>query len=270
MEPGVNPTKVTKPMQLLAAWLFGLITVNGLFLGAAAKIERPEWAAGILVVASILNVPIFLACLFLLQTKFRPEMQEDSYYQNYLKMRLSPETRREELVEIKSFHSHQAKPGTPLSFDTQISQRQKKEDLATIFDLTPNHVVSLNDLLPSYKEISAQLIKAGINVGNTFGSTSTPPEVPKPFVLAVGHGADLPTFRKIFSICCEFGLEGVGLAADPFSNGHLYIGAYSYDKENSYAAINKELKERLSSPNLNWRDMLNLLPDRNEAINYSY
>src|SRR5690606_2377188 len=34
--------------------------------------------------AAIVNVPLFLIALFVLQTKFRPELQEDSYYSTYL------------------------------------------------------------------------------------------------------------------------------------------------------------------------------------------
>src|SRR5438128_2077379 len=96
----INPSSVTKPIQLLAAWLVGLIAINGSFLGAASYITRPEWAAGLLVIAAIADVPIFLACLFLLQTKFRPEMQEDEFYWRYLEKRYSVDTAKTELVEI--------------------------------------------------------------------------------------------------------------------------------------------------------------------------
>jgi hypothetical protein len=83
-EHKINPEKVTKPIQLLAAWLVGLIAVNGSFLLAAHQISRPDWASALLVVCSALNVPVFIVALFLLQTKFRPQMQEDSYYSQYL------------------------------------------------------------------------------------------------------------------------------------------------------------------------------------------
>lgn len=72
----IVPEKITRPIQLLAAWLTGLAIVDGAFLLAAANIPSPGWAAGALVVASIANVPLFLLSVFLLQTKFRPEMQE--------------------------------------------------------------------------------------------------------------------------------------------------------------------------------------------------
>jgi len=83
-EHQIVPDKVTKPIQLLAAWLVGLIVVNASFLLAAQQIAKPDWASSALVIAAISNVPIFIIALFLLQTKFRPQMQEDSYYSQYL------------------------------------------------------------------------------------------------------------------------------------------------------------------------------------------
>ena len=80
----IDASKITKPIQLLAAWLIGLIIVNGSFLAAAAKLSTPTWAPTLLVIACVMNVPLFLICIFLLQTKFRPEMQEDRYYSEYL------------------------------------------------------------------------------------------------------------------------------------------------------------------------------------------
>jgi hypothetical protein len=76
--------KITKPIQLLAAWLAGLLSINTCFLVAAAKFGTGSWEASALIVAAISNVPLFLIAVFLLQTKFRPEMQEDSFYSTYL------------------------------------------------------------------------------------------------------------------------------------------------------------------------------------------
>lgn len=81
---GISPEKVTKPIQLLAAWLIGLFVTNGSFLLAAQNIDRPTWGSAMLLIAAVANVPVFIGALFLLQTKFRPQMQEDSYYSRYL------------------------------------------------------------------------------------------------------------------------------------------------------------------------------------------
>ena len=69
----IEPHKVTKPMQLLAAWLVGLIITNAIFLASAINFDKDSWERGALVVSAIVNVPIFLYALFILQTRFRAE-----------------------------------------------------------------------------------------------------------------------------------------------------------------------------------------------------
>lgn len=86
-EPNIEPHRITKPIQLLAAWLAGLAIINSAFLVGAGSIKTPDWIPGLLSIAAVANVPAFLLSLFLLQTKFRPEMQEDSYYSKYLEKR---------------------------------------------------------------------------------------------------------------------------------------------------------------------------------------
>jgi signal transduction histidine kinase len=95
-ENKVEPHRVTKPIQLLAAWLVGLFVIDGSFLSAAKILDKPEWLPPLLVIAAIINVPLFLICIFLLQTKFRPEMQEDVFYATYIQARLT--TQRESKV----------------------------------------------------------------------------------------------------------------------------------------------------------------------------
>ncbi|MDK1081831.1 MAG: hypothetical protein QGD88_10175, partial [Anaerolineae bacterium] len=56
----IRPHKITKPIQLLAAWLAGLAIIDGSFLTAALNITTPTWAPGLLVIAAVANVPIFL------------------------------------------------------------------------------------------------------------------------------------------------------------------------------------------------------------------
>lgn len=88
-EPSITPYRITKPIQLLAAWLAGLAIVNAAFLTAAGAVRTPSWIPGLLAIAAVVNVPLFLLSLFLLQTKFRPEMQEDTFYSKYLERKYS-------------------------------------------------------------------------------------------------------------------------------------------------------------------------------------
>jgi hypothetical protein len=96
----IIPEKVTRPIQLLAAWLTGLIIINGAFLITATQMTSHPWASGALVIAAIVNVPLFLISIFLLQTRYRPEMQEDVYYSKYLEHQYSSKTDKPDLPEI--------------------------------------------------------------------------------------------------------------------------------------------------------------------------
>jgi hypothetical protein len=84
MPQEIQPEKVRTPIQLLAAWLVGLILIDGSFLASASVLKTPWWAPGALVIAAVFNVPLFLRCIFLLQTKYRPETMQDSDYAKYL------------------------------------------------------------------------------------------------------------------------------------------------------------------------------------------
>lgn len=98
MEQKIESHKINKPIQLLAAWLVGLILVNGSFLATAKVIEEPIWLRILLVIASIVNVPGFLISIFLLQTKFRAEMQEDSFYAEHLKQKYNKSNGKVEVI----------------------------------------------------------------------------------------------------------------------------------------------------------------------------
>lgn len=132
-DANIRPHRITKPIQLLAAWLAGLAIVNGSFLAAAATIHTPSWITGTLVLASILNVPIFLLSLFILQTKFRPEMQEDSYYSEYLQKKYSspkirpwPQLTKNKMKEISS---NIVKEVAPEPKNDQSKKEQKVEKI---------------------------------------------------------------------------------------------------------------------------------------------
>ena len=88
-DPQIVPHKITKPIQLLAAWLAGLAVINGSFLAGAGTIHNPSWIPALLAIAAVVNVPLFILSLFLLQTRFRPEMQEDTFYSKYLERKYS-------------------------------------------------------------------------------------------------------------------------------------------------------------------------------------
>jgi hypothetical protein len=52
------------------AWLLGLVVVDGTFLWAAERIQQPSWGGALLLIAAVINVPLFLGALLLLRAKF--------------------------------------------------------------------------------------------------------------------------------------------------------------------------------------------------------
>ena len=81
----IEAHKITKPIQLMAVWFIALLLIDSAFLTAAAKITSPAWLAPTLAISAIFFVPLFLGCVFLMQTVFRKELQDDQFYSEWLK-----------------------------------------------------------------------------------------------------------------------------------------------------------------------------------------
>jgi hypothetical protein len=255
-EKEIDPSKVTKPIQLLAAWLVGLIVINGSFLGAASQIHEPTWIPALLVIAAVVNVPVFILSLFLLQTKFRPEMQEDAYYSKYLEHRYSSKTGKTELIKISSDEQKRALDETLIK-NIRFIPKQPMIDRINPRDIS----IEVNDLLPKFKEIVNELHSVGLHPSKTFGSTSKKPVPPHPFIVSIGSFVDIETIQKVVKIASKFGLEGVAYADDEISNYQIYIGAYSYDDPlNDYLPISKEVLDKILTHDFTLEQFLELVP----------
>ena len=179
----IEPHRITKPIQLLAAWLLGLISINCAFLVAAAKITNPEWVSGALVIACIVNVPLFLISIFLLQTKFRPEMQEDSFYSKYLESKtgntqieITPESVasiREDVALLEKAIAGKVMP----EMNETVIEKLKWSSVRVI----------VNKNLDIFSKIVKELSNFGIPVHETFGAGASKPET---FSVALGAGFD--------------------------------------------------------------------------------
>jgi hypothetical protein len=84
-EPRIEPHKITKPIQLLAVWLAALVILVGGFLAAARTVSHPPWLASVFGITAVALVPLFLCFIFVMQTRFRQQLQADPYYAQYLK-----------------------------------------------------------------------------------------------------------------------------------------------------------------------------------------
>jgi hypothetical protein len=79
-EPQIQPHKITKPIQLLAVLMSGLVLLVSAFLTGARFLNDPQWMPAFLAISAVCLVPIFVVLLFLLLTRSRPQLQEDAYY----------------------------------------------------------------------------------------------------------------------------------------------------------------------------------------------
>lgn len=81
----IEAHKITKPIQLMAVWFIALLLIDSAFLTAAANISIPSLLAPALAISAIIFVPLFLGGVFLMQTVFRKELQDDQFYSEWLK-----------------------------------------------------------------------------------------------------------------------------------------------------------------------------------------
>lgn len=264
-EQKIDPSNVTKPIQLLAAWLVGLILIDGAFLSAAKVISTPTWAAGALVLASIANVPIFLSLIFFLQTKFRPELQEDTFYSKHLEkvtgtIREKP-TKSDLLVRELNRIENQSNTKideiknkldevteelsqnklSELNLEETIEKIQRTRESLEIFEVQKTRdstKVSLNDLIPNYEKVARDLIKSGYKIYDTFGTSSDSMSSPKELTLTFLPGCPKESLREIYLIAKAYGFNRIDYdnQENAPEDSDIYIGSY-IDSFNTRASV---------------------------------
>lgn len=220
----IEPHKITKPIQLLAAWLAGLVLVNGSFLVAATQIGQPTWVPGALVAAGIVNVPLFLLAIFLLQTKFRPEMQEDSFYSRYLESKKTGNTAREVTAESFALVREDISKLETVVAEKVLDGLDKAELEKVKWSAV---TVMLNKNLPNFAEIARALSARGIPVHETFGGGAGLPDV---FKVSIGSGFDVQQIKNLVEVLSAISDGWISFAhiEDEESNydKQVLIGAY--------------------------------------------
>ena len=263
----VKPEKVTKPIQILGAWLAGLILVNGSFLGVAASISKPDWIVGALVIASIVNVPLFLGYILLLQAKFRPEIKENPYYAKYLesntgkifyeKKESMSSTEVRELVDsfnkqnismisgledgLKIVTEHlksisREKRGHPQYQDRIVALEKTIKNSSKLLENARRSMrrrsdvagIYVNDLLFNYQRIVSELAKHGLSVASTFGSSSDVPEAPVKLIFGFGYNISMNDLRIASRIAVAQGFGYIHFARFQFNEEKIYFGSYIY------------------------------------------
>jgi hypothetical protein len=242
-EQRIEPHKVTKPIQLLAAWLVGLILTNGIFLTAALQLDKGTWERGALVVSAIINVPLFLLALFVLQTRFRAELQEDTYYSEYLSKKTATvvridknaaqDARIEELerrvVRLAEFEALLFLPASKYEAAPQ----------ATALDWS-EWAIALNEFHPRFEDIRKALRTADIPLAEIFGTQN---DLPAKWVISLSHHLPAAHKGRLLQVLLPFGFDGVQFwepQREAEEDEDVYIGSYG---AGTYARITTELEE---------------------------
>lgn len=182
----IEPHRITKPIQLLGAWLVGLIIVNGSFLGTAIVIDTPIWLRSTLVISAVANVPVFLISIFLLQTRFRPEMQEDSYYHEYLIAKDGRDKRK----------PHEDPESTP-----------KEEG-----GIWGGYSIMLNQYIEGAQNIEEALKSQDIPITSYFGGLSG--HKPPGMTASIGRGFSDEQIKKLIRALSQTNITHIDYAAD--------------------------------------------------------
>lgn len=266
--------KVTKPIQLLAAWLTGLILIDTAFLTAANTLSSPEWVVGLLVIASVGNVPAFLIAIFLLQTKFRPEMQEDVFYSKYLESKTGVIKKpisenqlsnvREELftantqtIQLISSLQEEIKklsinvengPSKPIQADAifELEAMIAKVEESSSWN---QYKIRINKLLSNYEIIKKVLIKNNVPIHETFGNKDM--ELIEPPQVLIGSGFDIKHIKKFINSISDQEVKVIAFAIpdgeDDNYHREILIGSYF---EQDFGLSLEAALEIINSPNI--------------------
>ena len=241
----IEPHRITKPIQLLGAWLVGLILTDSIFLTATLSLDAQSWERGALVIAAILNVPIFLGALFLLQTKFRPELQEDTYYHEYISkksasiLKIDKNTAQDNRlseIERKIYQISDLK----ILHGAEVSANSTSRMLDW-----KNWQVGINCLHPNYTQIKDSLHLSGIPIASTFGNILTK-AIPEAWTVSLNPIMPVSHKIQLLKAVLPFGFVGIELyhpVPEAGETEDVYIGGYGIG---NYSAVTPELFELLN------------------------
>lgn len=218
-DPKIQPATITKPMQLLAAWLVGLLAIDGWFLVAATRLTPGSAESAALIWASIANVPLFLAALFLLQTKFRPELQEDLYYSTYINQKTN---------QTISVSKDEQRLATVLGRIERVENLLKASATEAISrehaNLLSAVAFGINEHFVDREELSKKLLSLGVARHTWFGGE----DPPKGRVVSISEYLPSETQEAIVAAIEKLGFTRYNLFDNQFEgiDEDVLIGSY--------------------------------------------
>lgn len=222
MDRPIQPGNITKPIQLLAAWLAGLLAIDSCFLIAAGKLPTGSWeAAQALTVAAIANVPLFLLAVFLLQTRFCPELQEDLYYSTYISQKTNARVQLTK-EDATAAGLQQRLDRLEVRVATASARVHKTGDEVDLLSLR----FGINQHLEDRETIAQLLSQAGIAGYTLFGSESAPQQR----VVAIASNLEPKMGRAVLRLAAEAGFKKFSYIQEfEEIEEHVLLGAYGED-----------------------------------------
>lgn len=243
----IKPDKITKPIQLLAAWLLGLIILVGSLVTAATLVTEPEWLPVFFSISAVAIIPIFLFLIFQLQTKYRPQMQEDQYYSEYLNqntMTIESEVnedlkntltktindRIKELAKLQDKQLMEINEKISSLIPESVGKNDEFPDSRKLFDLDST-IVRMNQKLERLDEIESYLHDLNVPAIRIFGNK---PEHRRPeiFLLSFGPEVNFEFLQTLIKGLLQFGLIALSTASS-WKENEIYIGSYAYQNQNN-------------------------------------
>ena len=153
---GIEPEKVTKPIQLVAAWFATLVLLVSAFLTASGTANDPSWLPVLYGAAAVAAVPFFALFVFRLQTRYRPELLEDKYF-------VKAQAEREQLTGFKAENLPGAKPAVTASESVLPEVRKSLYDSRRGLSVVHTWLPSENQ--PGWADISVRIHEHGGEAG---------------------------------------------------------------------------------------------------------
>jgi hypothetical protein len=206
-------------MQLLAAWLVGLLAIDSCFLFAATRFHAGSVESLALTWAAIANVPVFLGALFLLQTKFRPELQEDLYYSTYINQKTNQTisvSRDEQRLAIVLGRIERVENVLKVASSELLTRDHQNLLFGVNF--------GINQHFLDREELSGRLLRMGVARHTWFGGE----EMPKGRVVSISEHLPKETREAVLALARDLGFTRYNLFDNQMEDSEedVLIGSY--------------------------------------------
>ncbi|WP_441229256.1 hypothetical protein AB7828_02055 [Tardiphaga sp. 215_C5_N2_1] len=239
-ENSIQPQNITKPFQLLAAWIVGLVLSEGIVLRAAVSMEPGSLERSLLVGAGVGFFPLFLVVWAFLQTKFRAELQDDMHYSDYISKKSNSTVSLTRLDTVEALIESSLR-SIEVRLDTLGSRTPSLNKPATVS--WAQWKVAINVKHPQYSAIRNALKSARIPLALVFGKSTS--DVPAKWLIAIHENMPLENKFLLLRELSRFEFSGFQFwipRPEIDETEDVYIGSYGIDE---FMPFSSELRSQL-------------------------